>query len=84
MSSSLNLFQTEWFAQQKELSTEFESMAVEEMNNFLSNFYLSARKKRRQLLQESKFMVNQSRLRSPFAFTSVQQESLIYLRHCSV
>ena len=43
--SSSNLFQTEWFAQQKEFKTEFESMEVEEMNNCLSKFYLSARRK---------------------------------------
>ncbi|XP_044172020.1 uncharacterized protein KIAA1958-like, partial [Acropora millepora] len=35
----------EWFAQQKEFKTEFESMEVEEMNNCLSKFYLSARRK---------------------------------------
>ena len=28
-SSALNLFQTEWFSQQKEFTTEFESMEVE-------------------------------------------------------
>ena len=33
MSSSLNLFRTEWFAQQKEFTTELESMEIEEMNN---------------------------------------------------
>ena len=43
--SSSNLFQTEWFAQQKEFKTEFESMEVEEMNNCPSKFYLSARRK---------------------------------------
>ena len=42
--SSSNLFQTEWFAQRKEFKTEFESMEVEEMNNCLSKFYLSARR----------------------------------------
>ena len=44
MSSSLNLFRTEWFAQQKEFTMELESMKIEEMNNYLSKFYLSARR----------------------------------------
>ena len=35
---------TEWFAQQTEFKTEFESMEIHEMNNCLSKFYLSARK----------------------------------------
>ena len=42
--SSSNLFQTEWFAQQKEFKTKFESMEVEEMNKCLSKFYFSARR----------------------------------------
>ena len=37
-------FFSEWFAQQAEFTTEFESMEVTEMNNCLSKFYLSARK----------------------------------------
>ena len=45
MSPSLNLFQTEWFAQQKEITTDFESMEVEEKNNCFSKCYLSARRK---------------------------------------
>ena len=35
---------SEWFAQQAEFTTEFESMEVTEMNNCFSKFYLWARK----------------------------------------
>ena len=35
----------EWFEQQTEFTTEFESMDIDEMNKCLSKFYVSARKK---------------------------------------
>ena len=78
MSSSLNLFQTEWFAHQK----NFESMKVEEMNNCLSKFIYQKEEKTAAITRKKK-LKSIKVIRSPFAFTSVQQESL-NLRHCSV
>ena len=36
---------TEWFQQQTEFTTDFETMEVNEMNKCLSKFYVSVRKK---------------------------------------
>ena len=39
------IYQTEWFQQQTEFTTEFEAMEVNEMNKCLSKFYVSVRRK---------------------------------------
>ena len=38
-----NIFSTDWFQQQSEFTNEFEDMSIDEMNKFLSKFYLSVR-----------------------------------------
>ena len=39
------IYQTEWFQQQTEFTTEFEAMEVNEMNKCLWKFYVSVRRK---------------------------------------
>ena len=39
------IYLTEWFQQQTEFTTEFESMEVNGMNKCLSKFYVSVRRK---------------------------------------
>ena len=39
------IYLTEWFQQQTEFTTDFEEMEVNEMNKYLSKFYVSVRRK---------------------------------------
>ena len=67
------IFFTEWFQIQREFATPFEEMSPPELNKCLQKFYLSARKTRRQFLQQKITYSDQSRVGSSLEKSSVFQ-----------
>ena len=71
---------TEWFQQQTEFTTDFETMEVKEINKCLSKFSGLSREERRNLLQEKLSDVRANGSRSPSEVTALYN----YIKNFSI